>query len=59
MIENNLIEVLDAIGGKLKEQKNTIYFNELQIADLKKSLEAAEKEIESLKSQNAIGAQSA
>lgn len=52
MNENYLIEVLDAIGEKLKEQKKEIYFKDLQIADLKKALEEAEKEIESLKSPN-------
>lgn len=59
MNENYLIEVLDAIGEKLQEQKKEIYFKDLQIADLKKALEEAEKEIESLKSQNNIEAQSA
>lgn len=49
MNENYLIEVLDAIGEKLQEQKKEIYFKDLQIADLKKALEEAEKEIESLK----------
>lgn len=59
MNENYLIEVLDAIGEKLQEQKKEIYFKDLQIADLKKALEEAEKEIVSLKSQNNIEAQSA
>lgn len=59
MNENYLIEVLDAIGEKLQEQKKEIYFKDLQIADLKKALEEAEKEIESLKSQDTIEAQSA
>lgn len=59
MNENYLIEVLDAIGEKLQEQKKEIYFKDLQIADLKKALEEAEKEIESLKSPNTIEAQSA
>lgn len=58
MNENYLIEVLDAIGEKLQEQKKEIYFKDLQIADLKKALEEAEKEIESLKNNN-IEAQSA
>ena len=59
MNENYLIEVLDAIGEKLQEQKKEIFFKDLQIADLKKALEEAEKEIESLKSQDTIEAQSA
>lgn len=59
MNENYLIEVLDAIGEKLQEQKKEIYFKDLQIADLKKALEEAEKEIESLKSPNTIETQSA
>ena len=59
MNENYLIEVLDAIGEKLQEQKKEIYFKDLQIADLKKALEEAEKEIESLKSQDTIEAQGA
>ena len=59
MNENYLIEVLDAIGEKLQEQKKEIYFKDLQIADLKKALEEAEKEIESLKSQDTTEAQSA
>ena len=59
MNENYLIEVLDAIGEKLKEQKKEIYFKDLQIADLKKALEEAEKEITSLKSQVSIEAQGA
>lgn len=47
-MSENLIEVLDAVGEKLKENKNTIYFQSMQIAELKKALESAEKTIKEL-----------
>lgn len=53
MSENNLIEVLDAIGEKLKELKNEIYFKDIQIAELKEALDSAEKQIIQLSVENA------
>lgn len=43
---NNIIEVIEA---KLQEQKDAIFFKNLQIDELKKQLVAAEKEISALK----------
>ncbi len=43
---NNIIEAIEA---KLQAQKDEIFFKNLQIEDLKRQLEEAEKEIADLK----------
>lgn len=44
-----MVNVIEAIEAKLQEQKDAIFFKDLQISDLKKQLAAAEQEIAELK----------
>jgi len=44
-----MINVIEAIEAKLQEQKDAIYFKDLQIKDLKNQLTEAQKEIAALK----------
>ena len=41
--------IIETIEAKLQEQKDDIFFKDLQIADLKEKLAAAEKENAALK----------
>ena len=49
MKEINLVSAIEALGETIGKQKDDIYFKDLQIADLREKLAAAEKEIEVLK----------
>ncbi len=41
--------IIDAIEARLQAQKDEIYFKDLQIAELKRQLAAAESELAALK----------
>lgn len=44
-----MTNIIEAIEAKLQEQKDAIFFKDLQIAELKEKLAAAEKENAELK----------